>query len=207
MRPYSRSDVHGRCSSSSSAQLAHFSVQSPAGLLHVDTAPGFRNGPAQQSAAAVLLDSTEAAMPLAAVAALAACPPQQQPGSYTIHPAALDTSTHTAAVFSTLSAARDQSDAAVTRIPVALAAYSTAAGQPPREGAEQRAWCSGVLEALQPGGGVVTGFALAAATTACLSGFVAKVRGPSRLHQCLAPLILPGVHKPSEMGFWASRDR
>lgn len=180
----------------------YISVRFPAGLLHVDTAPGFRKVPAQQSAAAVLLDSKGLATPLAAVAALPASPPQQQPGSYTIHPAALDASTHTAAVFSTLSEARDQSDAAVTRIPVALAAYSTAPGQPLREGGKQ-AWCSGALEAVQPGGSVVTGFGLAAATTACLSGFVAKVCGPSQLHRCLTLLLLPGVLKLSETGFCA----
>lgn len=114
--------------------------------------------------------------PLAAVANLEPADNAGQPDSYVVHPASLDATTHTAAVLSTLLAPSSLSaEAAVTRIPVALEVYGAPQQQLSRG---QETWCSGVVEAVQTDGSVVTGYGIAPAclTSARLSGFVAKVR-------------------------------
>lgn len=141
-----------------------------------------REDPAQP-VTAVLHAPLQQATPLEAVAAMASCR-QQQPDAYVVHPAALDAATHTAAVFSTISERSSDTTAeaaAVTRIPVALAAFGAAVGQPVQGSGQQR-WCSGALRAVHPDGSVVTDFNVTDAGAAHLSGFIAKVCS-LRLHQ------------------------
>lgn len=68
--------------------------------------------------------------------------------------------------------------AAVTRIPVALEAFSAAAGA-------VHNWCTGTLHDLLPDGRVITGFSLrdpAHKSCASISGFQAKVKKPTLPH-------------------------
>lgn len=127
--------------------------------------------PASAARAALQQLSATASPPLAAVAAIGVdrgC--GQQLGSYAVHPAVLDSATHTAAVFSAANSSTAVAPA-VTRIPVALEAYCAA----PHQEAGRRKWCSGALEALRQDGSVVTSFSLGGGA-ARLSGFQAKVK-------------------------------
>lgn len=146
------------------------------------------------SAARTALHASAAVAP--ALAAVAAIGPyrsfRQQPGSYAVHPAVLDSATHTAAVFS--AASPSEAASAVIRIPVALEAYSTAVAARPAAGSDVAAgsgkWCSGALEALRPDGSVLTSVSLGGGAARLLS-FQAKVRF---LTTCslLSPLIAHG---------------
>ncbi len=127
------------------------------------------------SAARTALHASAAVAP--ALAAVAAIGPyrsfRQQPGSYAVHPAVLDSATHTAAVFS--AASPSEAASAVTRIPVALEAYSAARpAAASGVAAGSGKWCSGALEALRPDGSVLTSVSLGGGA-ARLSSFQAKV--------------------------------
>lgn len=131
---------------------------------------------AQSLPSSVMLQQAAHPVSLAGVANLEPADTAGQPDSYVTHPASLDATTHTAAVLATLSAPSSVSaEAAVTRIPVALEVYGT-----PQQHLVygQQTWCSGVVEAMQADGSVVTGYSIATAclTMARLSGFVAKAR-------------------------------
>jgi hypothetical protein len=126
-------------------------------------------------ARALVHDHVAAASPaLAAVAAIGkdrSC--GHQPGAYTVHPAVLDATTHTAAVLSGSQSATNEDQPAVTRIPAALDAFAAQTAGPD-QAAGSGNWCCGALDALRPDGSVVTSFGLGAGA-AHLAGFTAKV--------------------------------
>ena len=102
--------------------------------------------------------------------------PSQQSGGYMVHPAVLEASTQTAAVFA---ATAGPEDSQITRIPAALDAFC-----PPADAAGADSWCSGTLEGVLPTGTVVTSFSLAAGSSAVaarLTGFQAKVVRPQAI--------------------------
>ncbi|KAK9803914.1 hypothetical protein WJX72_004698 [[Myrmecia] bisecta] len=95
----------------------------------------------------------------------------EQPSGYTMHPAVLDSCTHTAAAFA---ASRGASSEGLTRIPAALEAFSARKSASPTT----TAWCRGTLQQMLADGSVLTSFAILiaqAAPAVTISGFLAKV--------------------------------
>ena len=99
-----------------------------------------------------------------------------QPGSFLVHPAALDAMTHTAAALQGSQAA----EAGVTRIPVGVSALLAPKPALTVQPSVAQRWCQGMLAGMLADGAALADFAMSAGSASAsvqLAGFQAKVAG------------------------------